>query len=129
MVQTRSLGLDLLVLSQPLVSLGSGHALDGFLGILGLGAADGVQEELAALGLVQALLIAGGIAELAEGTLCDQLGGLGVVFNFANDLLHEISSFFRAARWAAGIDVRAWRAVPVVSGMHEFYHDNINYTS
>ena len=81
--------LILLVL-QPLVRLLSGHALDGLLGIHGLLAADAVDKELAALGLVEGLCVAGRIAELAGGTLLDQLGSLGIILNFADNLLHGV---------------------------------------
>ena len=85
---------SLLFLSQPGVSGGRGHALDAFHSVLGLGAAEGVQEELAALGLVQALFVAGRITELAGGALGNQLGSFGIVFNFANNLFHGISLSF-----------------------------------
>ena len=80
--------LNELSLSEPLVSLGSGHALDAGLSVLGLGAAAGIQEELAALSLVQGLFVAGRIAEIADGALGNQLGSFGIVFNLADDLLH-----------------------------------------
>lgn len=93
--------IGLLVLCQPLVGLRRGHALDALLGVRGLRAADGVEEELAALGLVEALLVAGRIAERADGMLGHQLGSLGIVFNLANNLLHGIS-FLYCPRPAAG---------------------------
>ena len=74
---------------QPLLSLLSGHALDGLLRIGRLFAAVHVQEELAALGLVEGLLIAGRIAERAESALGDELRSFGIVFNLADNLLHD----------------------------------------
>ena len=81
---------------EPLVGLGGGHALDAFLGVLGLRAAEGVQEELAGGSLVQGLLLAGRIAERAKGALGNQLRSFGIIFNLADNLLHGISlSCFR----------------------------------
>ena len=85
------------VFSQPLLGLIGSHAGDGLLGVLGFGAAEGVQEELAALGLVQALFVAGGITEFALSALGNELGGFGIVFDLANDLLHGDNPFFAAS--------------------------------
>ena len=65
-----------------------GQAGDGLLGVRGLGAADAVEEELAVRRLHEGLLIAGGVAEGAEGLLADQLGGLGVLLDLADNLFH-----------------------------------------
>ena len=90
-------------LGEPLVGLRGGHALDALLGVLGIRAAEGVQEELAALGLVEGLLVAGRIAEGAEGALGHQLGGLGIVLNLADDLLHINGiPFMSVCSWLPG---------------------------
>ena len=64
----------------PGFDLGLGQALDGLLGVGGLGAAAAVHEVEAVGGLVEGLLIAGGITKSAHGVLFHQSGGLGVVF-------------------------------------------------
>ena len=86
-------------LVQPGFGVLSGHALDALFRVLGLGAAVGVEEELAAFRLEQALFVAGGIAELAENMLADELGSFGIVFNFANDLFHGCSLSFLSQRF------------------------------
>ena len=81
--------IQLVVLSEPLIGVGSGHALDAFFRILGLCAAEGVEEELAALGLVEGLFVAGRIAEVADGLLGNQLRSFGIVLDLADNLLHS----------------------------------------
>ena len=76
------------VLGLPSGNLGLSQTLDVLGGVDGLGATVDVDKELAVSGLVQALLVAGGIAELATGVLADQLSVLGIVLNLADDLLH-----------------------------------------
>ena len=77
-----------IVLGLPSIHLVLSQTLDVLFRIDGLGAAIDVDEELAVSGLVQALLVAGGIAELTGGELADQLRSLGIILNFADDLLH-----------------------------------------
>ena len=72
----------------PGVDLGLGQALDGLLGVGGLGAAAAVHEVEAVGGLVEGLLIAGGITKSAHSVLLHHGGGLGVVFLLANHLFH-----------------------------------------
>ena len=86
--------LGALRLGEPLVGLRGGHALDALFSILGVRAAEGVQEELAALGLVKGLFVAGRVAEGAEGALGNQLGSLGIVLDLADNLLHKIRDPF-----------------------------------
>lgn len=83
-----------LLVGQPFFRLGGGEALDIFLGVLGIGTAADVQEELAAFGFEQAFFIAGRIAVRANRHLIDELGSFGIVFYFANDLLHGDIPFF-----------------------------------
>ena len=87
-----SCGLDA-ALGLPSVDLVLSQTLDVFFTVDGLGAAVDVDEVLAVLGQIQALLIAGGIAEGAVGVLADQLSGLGVVLHFTNNLFHGNISF------------------------------------
>ena len=79
----------LLVLLEPLVSVSRRHALDALDSVDGLSAAVGVQEELAALGLVEGLLVAGRIAEVADGLLGNQFRSFGIVLDLADNLLHS----------------------------------------
>ena len=85
---------------EPLVRLVGGHALDRLGRVGRFLAAHGVQEELAALGLIEGLLIALRVAELPNSVLFDQFRGLGIVFNFADDLFHgiDVLSFYINAR-------------------------------
>ena len=53
-----------------------------------LRAAEIVQEELATLGLVEGLFIAGRIAKVAKGALANDLRRLGIVLDFADHFLH-----------------------------------------
>ena len=74
---------------QPIVQLGLCQTQDILVGVgRGLAAVD-VQEVQATGSLVQILGIAGGIAVLADIVLPNQSSGLGVIFLFANDLLHK----------------------------------------
>ena len=81
-------------LSLPLLGLSGRDALDVFLGVDRLLTAVDVDEILAALGDVEGLLVAGGIAELAAGELGNQGRGLGIVLDLADDLLHVFVSFY-----------------------------------
>ena len=83
-----------LLVGQPFFGFGGGETLDVFLGVLGIGTAADVEEELAAFGFEQAFFIAGRIAVRANRHLIDELGGFGIVFYFANDLLHGDIPFF-----------------------------------
>jgi hypothetical protein len=53
-----------------------------------------IEEVQAAGSLVQGLLKAGGIAEVAVGGLLDQGGGLGVILLLADDLLHRTNLLY-----------------------------------
>ena len=75
----------------------SGQTLDGLFRIGGFSSAVTIQEELAALGLVQGLFIALGIAEYAENFLLDQFGSIGIVLDLADNLLHVPLPFARCA--------------------------------
>ena len=74
---------------EPFLSLLSGHALDGLLRERRSFAAELIEEELAALGLVEGFFVAGRIAEGAKGALGDQLGSFGIILNLADNLLHN----------------------------------------
>ena len=80
---------------QPLLDLGLSQTQDILIGIQrGLAAAN-MQEVQAALGLIQILLVAGGIAQLAKGLSLDQSSGFGIVLLLADDLLHGIEPPFQ----------------------------------
>ena len=73
----------------PLLRLGRAHALDGLGGIDGGFAAVAVEEELAVGRLKEALLVTGRIAELAAGLFHKEFGVFGIIFNLADDFLHN----------------------------------------
>ena len=75
---------------QPLLDLGLSQAQDVLIGIQRGLAATNVQEVQAALGLVQILLVTGGIAQLTKGLSLDQSSGFGIVLLLADDLLHRM---------------------------------------
>ena len=66
----------------------SGQTLDGLFRVGRFSSAVTIQEELAALGLVQGLFIALRIAEYAENFLLNQFGSVGIVLDLADNLLH-----------------------------------------
>ena len=79
-----------LVVLDPLVDLGLSQTQDVLSGVgRSLAAAD-MQEIQAAGSLIQILLVACGIAQLAERVSLDQSCGFGIVFLLADDLLHGI---------------------------------------
>ena len=80
-------------LGLPGVDLVLRQTLDVLFGVDRLSAAVDVDEVLAILGQIQALLLSGGIAVGAIGVLADQLGSLGIVLHFANNLFHGENSF------------------------------------
>ena len=84
--------------SQPLFGVGSAHALDGLFGIGGFFAAVAVDKELAVGGLEEALFITGSIAEIADSLLLDEFGGISIVLNLADDLLHVFCTLTLFAR-------------------------------
>ena len=80
-----------LVVLDPLVDLGLGQTQDVLSGVgRSLAAAD--MQEIQAVGsLVQILLIASRIAQLAERVSLDQSCGLSIVLLLADDLLHGMN--------------------------------------
>ena len=85
---------QLLVGLQPLLDLGLSQALDVLGGVDGSLAAADVQEVQTLGSLVQILLVAVGIAQVAEGVSLDKSSGLSIVQLLANDLLHESQTSF-----------------------------------
>ncbi len=79
---------------QPLFGFGGGHTLDSLLGIYRLGAAVGVEEQLAVLGAVQGLLIAGRIAKIAKSFFANNGGFFGIVFYLADGSFHFFKLLF-----------------------------------
>ena len=77
----------LLVSLHPVVDLGLSQTLNILSGVGRCLTAADVQEVQSAGSLVQGLLVASGIAEVAIGALLDQGCGLGVVLLLADDLL------------------------------------------
>ena len=76
-----------LVVLDPLVDLGLCQTQDILSGVGRSLAATDMQEIQASGSLVQILLVASGIAQLAERVCLDQSSGLGVVLLLADDLL------------------------------------------
>ena len=72
----------------PGLNLVGSQANDGLHFVGGLAAAEAIQEELAVLGLVQGFFVALRIAEYAENFLLDEFGSIGIVLDFADNLLH-----------------------------------------
>ena len=77
-----------LVVLNPIVNLSLSKAQDVLGGVGGGLTAMHVQEVQTSGGLEQDLLIAGRIAKVTDGVLLNQSSGLGVIFLFADDLLH-----------------------------------------
>ena len=102
----------LLVVLQPLLDLGLGQALDVLGGVDGFSTAADVQEVQTLRSLVQVLLVAVGVAQVAEGVSLDQSSGLGIVNLLANDLLHELQTSFPKAVFAYApiIHICVWKS-------------------
>ena len=81
----------LLVVLHPILDLGLSQTQDVLSGVQRSLATTDVQEVQALGGLVQILLVTGGIAQLAERVSLDQSCGLGVVLLLADDLLHGMN--------------------------------------
>ena len=78
---------------QTFIGLGGGQTLDGLFLVRGFLAAVDVQEELPVRRPVEDFFVALGIAEFARNLFPDQFGGLGIIFDFADDLLHGFLPF------------------------------------
>ena len=85
---------ELLVGVHPVLDLGLGQTLDVLTGMAGCLTTAEVQEVQSAGSLVQGLLVASRIAEVAVGALLDQGSGLGVVLLLSDDLLHRTNLLY-----------------------------------
>ena len=83
-----------LVVLLPLLDLGLCQTQDVLGGVGRSFAATDVQEVQTLGSLVQVLLVAVGVAQVAEGVGLDQSSGLGIVQLLANGLLHESQTSF-----------------------------------
>ena len=102
----------LLVSLLPLLDLGLSQAQDVLGGVDGFSTAADVQEVQALGSLVQILLIAGSIAQVAKRVSLDQSSGLGIVNLLANGLLHESQTSFPKFVFAYGliIHICVWKS-------------------
>ena len=80
-----------LVVLFPLLDLGLSQSLNVLGGILGSLAADAVDEIQTFGSLIQILLVASGIAQLAASELLDQSSSLSIILLLADDLLHGMN--------------------------------------
>ena len=76
------------MLIQPCVDFGLGQTQDILSRIGRRLSAEDIQEVQSPGSLIEGFFVSGGIAKRANGGLLDQGCGLGVIFLFANDLLH-----------------------------------------